>query len=331
MSTFKKYSRYGRKWRIIVIPRSKFSGNEYNEDDAIVLSDSTYGDNALHCKFKVHFATQVPTYGDITVYNLSAGLSSRLAIEGARVIIEAGYKDGAYGKIWDGRLFHFIEYRENVVNRVSILHTIRGKILENCFVMANLPEKTKIGDRFEYITRQLKIDAEVSKSMNEKKDELVRPETVFELDPYSYLRDQTKNMGLTMMADENGMLTMPDLDSETSSQTAVEISPDTGLVGTPAQVPNGINFKTLLDPRLKWEKVCQQILLKNSEVINTPQMYGSALPLTDLEGRYKLIAVTHIGDTRGTEWHSLGEAWVNPDQRAQVNQPVGDKPVTINK
>lgn len=335
---FKKFSLYKRAWRITVIPRKSFQGADirgvqYNEDDAIVLSSSFFDEQALHCKFRVQSAVTVPLYGDVTIYNLSQKMTNTIVHDGARVVIEAGYENGAFGKIWDANIFHFIERRENVVDRILTLHCIQGyDIIKSGFVMGHVTQAENNDEgRFNFITQQLKLDAETSPPVTTKNKTISwKSEAIFG-DGATYLRSRANDVwGQLISADGTKPLkvTIGDFLNEISADKEIEISPKTGLIGIPSQVPKGVSFKCLLDPRLKHMRPEQQIRITHTETRMTPQIFGQGTPpLFSNDGRYRLISVTHTGDTRGQDWYSECEAWVNPDMQVLA----GTGAMTVNK
>ncbi len=323
-SPFKKYSLYERRWEIVVIPRKAFTGTDdqgvlYDEKDAIVLSNSLYGESALRVKFKVTSAQMVPTYGDITVYNLNEKTVSRITKEGARIIVMAGYRNGNYGMVWNAQLFSFMEYRENVVNKVLVLHCMDGKdVIAPSFITGTLTEKTgrTMKDRVEYLTRQMKVELKETESLIKEKAEITKP-YVFFGNYEKYLRDEAKTYGCQRTVDKDGRYCISNIvTEERTGEQEIPISPSSGLIGIPSQVAKGISFRTFLDPRLLYDIPPKQIRIENSEIKALPQMYGSIPEWMDEYGRYRVISVTHTGDTRGQEWYSDVEAWVNPDQLA---------------
>lgn len=329
-SPFKKYSLYERRWEVIVTPRTSFTGSDergavYNEDDAIVVSNSLYGEAALHCKFNVTSSQAVPTYGDITIYNLNERTVSRITKEGARVVVMAGYKNGNYGMVWNGNLFSFMEYRENVTDKVLLLHCMQGKdVIAPTFVIGTLTEKTgkTMKDRVSYLTRQMNVGLYENDTLRNEKAELTKPFILFG-DYEKYLRDEAKTYGCQRTVTKDNKYCISNIITEVKPDEEIVISPSSGLIGIPTQVPKGISFRTLLDPRLLFDIPPMQIRIDNSEIKAMPMMYGSVPEWLDEYGRYKVISVTHTGDTRGQEWYSDVEAWVNPDQLA-------DRGVAVN-
>lgn len=312
MTTYKSNNAlYGRAWRITVTPKDKFTG-DYKAGDAIVLSDSDWGTSALHCQFDVSSAYKDVNYGDVTIYNLSKSMVSQLVVEGAKVIIEAGYENGAYGQIWNAKVFHFIEHRENVTDRILTMHCIQGgDAFQDALVSANVTSGQTLAGRMEYITNQYQIPVKISDTMKEKASTTVREETVFG-DFMTYARENAKTWSLQCITTADNKFTMTDVTKAVSQNEEIEISPETGLIGTPSQIPLGVSFKVLLDPRIRHEEPAQQIRIRNSEIIAAMQTIGDPPPMSTIDGRYKVISVRHYGDTRGHNWYTECEARVDP-------------------
>lgn len=322
---------YERVWRITMIPRQDFSGMDPGR--AVVISDSgnvdwgtgfktQYETNPLHCKFNVESMMSEPHYGELTVYNMSKDTINLLAFEGSRLIIEAGYK-GAWGKIWDGNVFQFIEYRENVTDRVCIFNTVRGKVITaDTFIVASLSGKRTINNRVEHVTQQLRMDVEPSKELKEEVQQTVR-RTVFFGEGKKYLRDEMSLRGRKLVVNDIGKYTDSNIAKDVSTGEVLEISPESGLIGLPQQVDRGVSFQCLLDHRLKYDAPNYvTVRLKNTEVKGLKMQYGGKPPLMDKKGEYTVISVTHAGDTRGNDWYSNVQTVVNPAMIVE-NAPSG--------
>jgi hypothetical protein len=331
--TYKKHSLYERAWKVIMIPRKKFTGTDYrgvayNEDDAIVLSDSSMKTGTpLRVKFRTQSAVTVPLYGDVSIYNLSESMTYRLITQGARLIIEAGYKNGEYGVIWNANVIHFIDRRENVTDRVLEMRCCQGyDVIQTNFAYGHITRQVKLADRFQNLTQLLKIESKSSQELDDRKQQSTRPSVVFG-DGQRYLRECAKDVGGTLSVTDgtsNPIYTVSNMITSIPQGKELVISPKSGLIGTPAQTPMGVSFRCLLDPRLKFSAPnYQQIRLEHSEIkANFISIEGTGgqgkLPMHDKYGRYKLISVSHSGDTRGTEWYSNVTAVVNPEQLANL-------------
>lgn len=336
------YKLYRRKWRLTVVPMKKFEGinyqgEKYAEDDAIILSDSDFEEgntHALHVRFNVNSSLSVPKFGEVTIYNLSNDMMETLK-QGTRVVLEAGYEDGNFGVIWNANIYHFIERRENIVDRVLTMHCMDGyEIFKDCFVYAHVTkDRNTILDQYKEVVKQTGIDAvetpaALSDSSNKKS---ARAATIIG-SPSNAINEISKSANGTIAGETkmskiaivDGKVTITDPNSIGIGEELV-ISPETGLIGTPSATQYGVIFRSLLDPRLLFTDPLVQVKIERSEVIAQPQRYGQTVApvVPPRDGRYKVISVNHIGDTRGTEWYSDCECVVNPDQIINLGQLQG--------
>ena len=316
---------FDRAWKISVIPRSKRSDtNKYGENDAIVVSSSDYGDEALKCMFNVTSALAAYSYGDVSVYNMNHKTIQMLASEGGRVAIEAGYKDNR-GLIWQGFIWHAYDVRENVVDRVFTMHCVDSiAVVQTSFVSATLSTPVNCGDKIEYVSQQMKLPWKTSDSLKSDDSTLTRG-SVFFRDGRSIIKEEAQVRGLQVGTNQDGEMTTTDLIQDVSPDSDIVISPDSGLIGTPTQIPKGISFQTLLDPRIRFKIPAIRVNIRHGEIKSMPVMYGQHMQLLEPSGTYKVVYVNHVGDTRGNTWHTNVQGVVNPDMIAGMGG-AGAKP-----
>ena len=94
--------------------------------------------------------------------------------------------------------------------------------------------------------------------------------------------------------------------TETAPGAAFELTPETGLIGMPAQTVDGITLRSLLNPMLR---AGQQVHLSHDLIVEGKQdPTYTAPPIfyapTDLDGFYKIYNSRVVGDTRGNDWYS---------------------------
>ena len=295
---------FGRKWRILVL---KADGNTAWE---ITNSDvEEKGGTPLRCTFTVEkVGYQTPWYADLAIWNLAGDTTQDIITEcqkeGSRVIIEAGYKDGAYGKICDMPIFQPLFTRENVTDHILTLHCIDGLgVMTGNFASLTLNSGVKYGDIIKKMAATAKTPIPVDKissSLSEKKSD--RGVVIFG-DPKEYLRDICRDEVAQWWTDA-GKLNINKLDDNYTGEALV-ISPSTGLIGTPEQVTNGVSFRTLLNPNLKLSNPMMVVKIDQAVIRQMKLQYGSLPPSPlDQDGQYKIIKVVYSGDTRGDEWYS---------------------------
>lgn len=139
---------------------------------------------------------------------------------------------------------------------------------------------------------------------------------------YGMSRDHARNLAHSTNAvggidgNELGYVSVQDINKP--KEAALVISPQTGLIGTPVQTQDGVNFKCLIEPkirvnstiRLEGVKVLDAQADPNVTSTNNGNLIGgydgtqaSVLGLSPT-GTYSVIWVEHEGDTRGNVWYS---------------------------
>jgi hypothetical protein len=124
---------------------------------------------------------------------------------------------------------------------------------------------------------------------------------------------------------QSGKLVMVPVD-DVLPEEAIMVSSETGLLGAPEVNDKGITIKTMMDPRIEPNG---KLWLQNNELkikrISDQQtgqnrkLKGPKLPArTDPDGVYKVFAVTHKGDSRGTS----GDSWSSESRCVALDQPI---------
>ena len=287
---------YGRRYRVIV---SNAQGNALNVSQ-------------LRCTFRItKVAMMEPNLAEICIYNLNAETENRIINEGNRVIIEAGYEGEQYGLIFDGDVIQPIREKENGTTYKLTLTALDSDRFFN-FGVANYSLKKGMSARdqiTELTTRAANTAQLGSISENLNDYQLTRGKVVFGL-ARDYLRQIAQSQNATYYMDDGkvNIVRANDLPKD----TIVELSPKSGLIGTPTQVEYGISFKSLLNPRLKLNTF---VHIDNSLVrekqympnfVNPQAAQGTAQIIRSLDndGIYRIIRVTHSGDTRGDAWYT---------------------------
>lgn len=88
------------------------------------------------------------------------------------------------------------------------------------------------------------------------------------------------------------------------------------ILGTPQQTQMGVNFRVLLDPRIEIQLPLTRVKIDNSVLIQAASFPfpGQGLPpRPSLNGTYFVVAVRHVGDSRGDQWETqlicASDAW----------------------
>ena len=290
-------SRFGRKWEISV----------QTTEGLVVLSDNEKEDDnvALRCTFEIDRpGFQAPAYSDICVYNITPELQNLIVNKGMRVYVSAGYKNGPYGCIYSSKILHSILERENVVDSKFTMHCIDGydllfkNVIKECRkagmsqtdIVTYIAGHSEIKMSIQYISDNLKIN------------KLPRGKVMFG-DPTDFLRDiAIENDCQWYINDES--LVFGFLQELEEKANAIIYSPENGLIGTPQQTQEGVDFTVLLDPRIHIKKPGMQIKLDNS-LIQIQKRYQNQVVLPLDQDFYCMVGkFHHSGDTRGNNWYT---------------------------
>lgn len=296
-------SLYIRKWQIVV---------QLKDGTVLNISDSDAdkignGFGSLRCTFRINRpGYQAWYYGDVVVYNLNAETEDKIITEGDRVIINAGYEHGAYGKIFDGNVFQVFRDKEDVVNYRLTLHCLDGfYVLYNNIVSFTLNAGADQRDAITNVAAQARVQIPLGEiSANIKQEQLPRGKVFFG-EPKKYFRQiaQDNNAQFYVTDGEVNITRLAD-ETDIPPGEALVLTPENGLIDTPQQIENGVRFKCLLDPRIK---ICKPtMLVKLDRVLISPMamQIGQYPTVFDLRGLYRVVGLVHTGDTRGNEWYT---------------------------
>ena len=291
-------SRFGRKWSISV----------QTPEGIKVLSDNEQEDEnvALRCTFEIDRpAFQIPAYSDISIYNISEEMQNLIFEKGSRVYVQAGYKNGPYGSIYSGKILQSILSRENVVDYKFTMHCVdgfdilyknqlkkglsKGKTQED--IVREVANSSEVRMPIQYITKALKIKTLPRFKMLWGDPTDILRDVAIENDCHWYVSDDTLTFGFLQELEDKA--------------NAIVYSPETGLIGSPQQTQEGVNFRILLDPRIHIKKPGMQIKLDNS-LIRVQKKYVNQPPILLLDQDFYCMvgAFRHIGDTRGNDWYT---------------------------
>lgn len=287
---------YGRRYRVLV---SNAQGV------ALDVSD-------LRCTFSVTKTMQMqPNISELTIYNLNAETENRLIKEGNRIAIEAGYEGEQYGLIFDGDVIQPIRDKEDGVTfKLTLISMDGDRFFNQGFTNTTLLKGQTARSIVDGITNKATNPAKLgSISTNLNDAQLTRGKVVFGL-TRDYLRQIAQSQNAMFYIEDNkvNLIKMEDV----PQGEIIELSPLSGLIGTPAQTEMGVSVKCLLNPQVAVNKL---IHIDNSlvrEMQRAPVMAnigaGAVKPTTqvvrnlDSDGIYRVIKVIYKGDTRGDDW-----------------------------
>lgn len=271
----------------------------------------------LRVRFLVNRAdVQTPAHADIRIYNVSPDTARQLEDEYTHVFLQAGY-EGNYGLIFSGKVRQYRRGRENATDTYLDILAQDGDEGYN-FAVVNA---TLDGD-----VDQKAIHAEILKAFEPfgvtegytpefGGPALPRGRVLYGM-ARDHLRDLADAAGTSWHIADGAINMVPGygtLPGDVEVLTSLS-----GMVGIPKQTINGVEIRSLLNPRLKHGK---QIKIDNASVQQqqfniayqpgqsnagfligeNDQAQNTAL---DADGNYKAYSITMTGDTRGQEWYS---------------------------
>jgi hypothetical protein len=255
--------------------------------------------------------TQTPNSAHIRVYNVSDNTAQRAeSKEFTRVVLQAGY-EGSYGIIFDGSIVQVRRGRENptdtflditaadgdmaynfaVVNTTLTAGATQSDIIKIC-ADAMAPYGVSVG----YIAPDLPTNP------------LPRGKVLFGM-ARDHLRTAARSTQSLWSIQDGKLQIVP----ETSyvPGTVPMINANTGMIGMPEQIQNGIKVRMLLNPSIKIGRLIQ---LDNSSIqryefslSNDQQAVNRGNALQNKingDGFYYVMTSEIWGDTRGNDWYT---------------------------
>jgi len=270
---------YGRKYKLI-IGTDDNSGIEVSE---------------LHCIFTVEKSmTLDPNPSIIQIFNLSPNTRNIILTQGQRIIIAAGYEGPQFGLIFDGDIVRPLKRGTKSINRITELIAQDGDVfLNKGFISVSYSSGQDARSIIEDMAGVADPDISIgSVSENLSGTTLARGKVLFG-QAKDYARKIAKGEGaLCYVCDRQIHLVKP---ADLPTDEIVDLSPSSGLIGTPEQTEDGIKASCLLNPLINLNKL---VHVDNDLV----QQDASAGALTT--GIYKIISLVHKGDTRGQDWYT---------------------------
>lgn len=289
-------TKYLRKWRVTA---TLSSGSK------VVLSDSDTDPRALKMTFFTQESFyQAIQYADITIWNPSKDTTNLFLKEGARIVLEAGYQEGKFAKIFDGKVFQPLIGTEDVVNYYLTLHCIDSDtILNKNFISFTMDAGYNQRTLIDRLCKDAKIPIPIgfiTEDLNKK--QFQRGIVIFEGTKKRFgLIAKDNNATYTFV---NGVAIMSKM-SDVSKDTPLTISPATGLIGTPEAIDFGATFRCLLDPTIVIKAPAMLIKIDNTLIRQRKLEVMNNLPtVIDQDGIYQVAGVSNVGDTRGRDWYT---------------------------
>lgn len=259
----------------------------------------------LHIKFSVKRTdTQTPNMADIRVYNLAEETAKLIKKEFTQVILQAGYESN-YGVIFQGNIKQVILGRESATDTFIDIIAGDGDLAYNfAIVNQTLAAGSTQSDQIQASLAPMSSKGVTSGVINTNStDKLPRGKVMYG-NSKEYLRNSADNLAQNWSI-QDGKVNFVPLKSYLPGERVV-LSSKTGIIGTPQQTVEGVNFKCLLNPRLK---ISSQVEINNKDVQDYKINLGvpgspanTPVPLS-ADGVYYIFTIEYAGDNRGLEWY----------------------------
>ncbi len=246
-----------------------------------------------------------PNRSNIQIYNLAPATQNFILSDAKRIIIEAGYENSEqYGLIFDGDIVKAIRRAAQSIDKITEVIAQDGDMFLNSgFISVSY----SAGQTTESVLSQMQGIADEDMAMGSvsndlKGTKLARGKAMFG-QPKDYATMLAKTEGaLFYVNDRKINLVKP---GDLPEGEIVNLSPSSGLIGTPEQNDSSVKGKCLLNPLLNVNKL---VHISNEFVQETNQIGKASLS----SGVYKIIKLTHSGDTHGNNWYTDFEAVAQP-------------------
>jgi hypothetical protein len=260
-----------------------------------------------------------PKTAIIRVYNLATSTQNTIKSEFQKVILQAGYENGAYGVIFSGTIMRIKTGRESAVDTFLEISAADGDLaFLYGFVSKTLAGGSSLPQQAKPPIDAMKATGGVTSAditaLEAKSTQAAVQAGVLSPRPIvqfgiakGYLNDIADSAGCSWTI-ENGVLTFTSNTGYTPGQVVV-LNSQTGMIGIPEQTNGGIEISALLNPNIK---IGTRVQINNAE-LNQTQLNGQTFPtFNSLEsfatlandGIYRVVVVEHLGDSRGNEWYT---------------------------
>ncbi|MDH0030308.1 MULTISPECIES: hypothetical protein [unclassified Acinetobacter] len=282
-------------------------GIKKGEPDALDFSN-------MRIAFEVRQALSgQPSVAEVYIYNISVETMNKFKGDdqqfttGQDFALYAGY-EGNMGLIFQGQVFQFRRGRESPTDTyLCIIAQNADQVHNFAVIKGNLAAGYDLEQRKQEIIKAFKDNGVQSgylaPSANSAKAS--RGWTIFG-QASQYLTEYADNNNQDWAYGADGEITIVDR-NQPADPTAYLLSTATGLIGMPQLTASGLFAEVLLNPKIKLNDQVQI----NESLVQTENFdtgYGQQEIDQDFkqafgaDGYYKVVGVSHSGDTRGDVW-----------------------------
>lgn len=205
----------------------------------------------LRCTFNIVKTIQMePNVSIIEIYNLSIKTENDIITNGKRVTVEAGYEGTQFGLIFDGDILQCINSRDDGTTcKLTIIALDSDRAinfeLANFSIVRGQTQRSIVEHMTNVASNPIPLGS-ISEQLD--KTQLARGKVFFGK-MSDYCRQIAKGNELQFYMDDGtlNLIGMADL----PEGEIIDISPSSGLIGTPEQSDYGVTGKCLLNPQIK--------------------------------------------------------------------------------
>lgn len=280
--------------------------------------------STLHVRFATRQADiQTPATLYARIYNMSEPTVSTIQKEYTQVVLQAGYDDPSdFGIIFKGTIKQVKVGRETNTDSYLELYCANNDQAYNFAVVnSNLAAGATPEDQIVAILKELKVFGITNALQAGLGTDGLPRGKVFYGNAKDLLRDICRTANCSYVMVGNRIQIIPNT-PQALAGTAVVLTSQTGLVGTPEQTESGVRGRCLMNPNIKPGRLLN---INNASINQTVKLAGNDSPGsgkggffqqydswtgfqylagTRADGFYKTLVAEHVGDNRGQEWYT---------------------------
>lgn len=263
----------------------------------------------LRISFEVVKATDsTPNSATIKIYNMSPDNQSKIKKEFTDVFLSAGYEDNVR-LVFRGNIRHAYTYREgnDIITEIDAGDGDRDyrEAVMNETLAAGTTDKQLIERAASSMTNGTTLGYTDASDKARTRGKVLTGNTRNVLSKIATGSNATWSI-------QDGVLQLVSVAGVLPTE-AIVLNNDTGLLKAPKITEDGVETISLLNPEIA---INGRIKVNNRDVDTRPPGGGAdsggpdkkPLPNLSADGFYKVIKLTHKGDTHGSEWTSVATA-----------------------
>lgn len=247
-----------------------------------------------------------PNTCDVRIYNVAPATARRAEQEFTKIVLQAGYLEN-FATIFQGTIVQTRRGRESPTDTFLDITAMDSEVAYS-FAVVNktLAAGWKPEDKLREQARAMQQYGVTEGFLDTPSTNAMPRGTALFGMARDYLRDYAEGAD-RMVSIQQGVLQCL-APNGTLPEPAIVLTSETGMIGLPELTAEGVCVRTLLNPAFR---VGSKVILDNAS-IQQPRLASSyqgigqtlLMPSTDADGLYRVLTVDHMGDTRGTVFHS---------------------------